>query len=410
MGAHRKKAGARGALALACTVLSASCGGPGWVAPLAHAPETPGDQARCRIAANQENPLVTEWPASEKANLEARLAEGSVVVSYSGCALKLLPRCKARGVYQWRRTTTSTDVVEIHNADELYAKMPVGAVSLEGELQRSGRLAVQTTVSGQFQISGFDGGLPRGSECEGATHVVGALSVGAFKLRSGGSARAGGHVTVAVVGGGKAASESEETIMREAGAPSRCELASETAPHPECASPIQIFLQPLPATVVDRGPIGTVKVKFLPVRAEEQWEVVVGDRQLCKTPCERWVDPAMPYTLKYDPGFWQRNEYIEVPDLRPHIAEERLEVRAQARNTTEFVGGILATTFGGLAVATGTALTAAGCGNGGGLCTGGLVTLPIGLLVLAPGIFMIVDSKGTVRVTPMAPNAVGLRN
>jgi hypothetical protein len=83
-----------------------------------------------------------------------------------------------------------------------------------------------------------------------------------------------------------------------------------------------MFLQPLPASVVDRGPIGTVKVKFLPVRAQQEWEVVVGDRTLCKTPCERWVDPAMPYTLKYDPRFFQRNEYIEVPDLRQHAGSE----------------------------------------------------------------------------------------
>src|SRR5258706_1358176 len=117
------------------TSAAASCGSPGFVAPLARAPETPGDQPRCRIAANQENPLVTEWPASEKANLEARLREGSVVVSYSRCALRMLPRCHARGGYHWRRTTTSTDVVEIRNSYELYANMPVGAVSLEGELQ-----------------------------------------------------------------------------------------------------------------------------------------------------------------------------------------------------------------------------------------------------------------------------------
>jgi hypothetical protein len=239
---------------------------------------------------------------------------------------------------------------------------------------------------------------------------VGALSVGAFKLRSGGAAKAGGQVTVAVIGSGKAASESEETIVREAGAPARCELATDVAPHPECASPIQIFLQPLPAAVVDRGPAGTVKVKFLPVRAEEEWEVVVGDRPLCKTPCERWVDPAMPYTLKYDPGFWRRNEYIEVPDLRPHAAEERLEVRAEPRNTAAFVGGLLITTFGGLGVLTGSTLTAVGCSKGGGMCTAGLITLPIGLVALVPGIWMIIDSKGTVRITPMAPNAVGFRN
>jgi hypothetical protein len=169
----------------------------------------------------------------------------------------------------------------------------------------------------------------------------------------------------------------------------------------ECASPIQVFLQPLPSTVVDRGPAGTVKVRFLPVRADEPWDVVVGDRKLCTTPCERWVDPAMPYTLKYDPGFWQKNQYVEIPDLRAHASHERLEVRAEPRNGGEFVGGILVTTFAGIAVATGTALAAAGCSKGtGGLCTAGLITLPIGLVGLAPGVWMILDSKGSVRVTP----------
>src|SRR5258706_15555788 len=189
---------------------AASCGSPGFVAPLAHAPETPGDQTRCKLAANQENPLVTEWPASEKANLEARLREGSVVVSYSGCSLRMLPRCHVRGNYQWRRTTMSTDVIEIRNADELFAKLPIGAVSLEGELQRSGRLAVQTSVAGQMQLASFDpGGIPKGAECEGATHVIGALSIGAFKLRSGGSAHAGGQASLAVISTARVASTSE---------------------------------------------------------------------------------------------------------------------------------------------------------------------------------------------------------
>jgi hypothetical protein len=391
---------------LSVGVAGLSCGRPGFVAPLAHAPETPGDQSRCRLAANQENPLVTEWPATEKANLEARLRQGSLVVSYSGCTLRMLPRCQARGDYVWRRTTTSTDVIEIRNADELYAKMPLGAVSLEGELSRSGRLAVQTTASGQMQLDSFDpSAIARSPECEGATHVVGALSIGAFKLRSGGAARAGGRADVSAIGTARAGSESEETIMREAGSPSRCEQSTEASPHAECASPLQIFLQALPPNIVDRGPTGTVKVKFLPVRPDQDWEVMVGDRPLCKTPCEKWVDPAMPYTLKYDPGFFQRNQYLDVPDLRMHQAHERVAIRAQPQNMAEFVGGITATSLGGMAAVAGIALTAIGCSqeDGAGMCRGGVITLPLGLLTTAAGIWMMLDSKGVVRVEPLAP-------
>jgi hypothetical protein len=166
-----------------------------------------------------------------------------------------------------------------------------------------------------------------------------------------------------------------------------------------------MFLQALPATVADRGPAGALKVKFLPVRPDEKWEVTVGDRSICTTPCEKWVDPAMPYALRYDPGFWKRTERVEVPDLRTHASEERVEVRVRPTREVEQLGGITATTFGGLGVVTGTVLTAVGCGGGGPLCTGGLVTLPAGLLVLVPGIWMIVDAGAEVRISPMEPQS-----
>jgi hypothetical protein len=372
----------------------------GAAAPLVQIPDMPDEQVRCKLAVNHENPLVTEWPASEKANLEALIRDGPVVVAYSGCTMKVLPACRPKGAYAFRRTTTSTDTVEIHDADELFAKLPLGALSLEGELKRSGRLAVQTTVSGQLNLGGFDA-KDFGTGCEHATHVVRALSIGAFKLRSGGTAHVGGSASVAGIGSGTGSSSSEEVTMREAGSPEQCDQGTESAPNPACASPIQVFLSPLPSSVVDRGPPGMLKVKFLPVRADEKWEVVVGDRALCTTPCERWVDPAMPFSLRYDPGFFSRNQYWDIPDLRPHLHDERVEVHVEPTATAELVGGIVVTTFSGIAVVTGTALTAAGCGNDSGVCKAGLITLPIGLAGLVPGIWMMVDSKGEVHVNPI---------
>jgi hypothetical protein len=373
-------------------------------------PEVPGGQAKCRIAASHDNPLVTEWPASEKANLEARLREGTVVVSYSGCDMRLLAQCRMPGSYGWRRTTTSTDVVDIRSADDLYAKLPLGAVSLEGELERTGRLAVQTTVSGQLQLVNFDPNLAaKDPACIGATHVVGALSVGAFKLRSGGTVKARGSAEVQTVGTLGGGTESEETLVREAGVPARCEESTEGQAHTECSSPIQVFLRALPATLRDRGAPGMIKVRFLPVEANRKWEVTVGDRTLCTTPCEKWVDPAMPFSFKHDPGFWQRNATIDVPDLRKEAKADKVEVKAEPQNTAQLVGGILVTTFSGIAVVTGTALTAVGCQSGGdgGVCAGGLITLPLGLGGLVPGIWMISDSSPTVDVRPWtsAPTA-----
>src|SRR3954467_9941955 len=97
-------------------------------------PRAPAELGRCRIAASGSSPLVTEWPASEKANLEVLLRTGAVAVAYSGCSMRVLPECRVRGAYQWTRTTPSTDSLEIDDADELYAKLPLGAASLEGQL------------------------------------------------------------------------------------------------------------------------------------------------------------------------------------------------------------------------------------------------------------------------------------
>ncbi|HEY3236727.1 MAG TPA: hypothetical protein VGJ84_18560 [Polyangiaceae bacterium] len=368
------------------------------------APDMPSALARCKVAASRENPLVTEWPASEKANLQALLQQGAVVVAYGGCTLRVLPQCRVRGSYSWHRTTTASDMVEIRDADELYTKLPLGAVSLEGELQRSGRLAVQTTVSGQLQLNEYD---PRsahaGGACSGATHVVNRLSVGAFKLHSGGLAKAGGGASVIGIASGSAATSREETTLREAGSPTRCEQSTDAAPDAECASPIQMFLQPLPDAIAQRGPPGMLKVKFLPPPGLERWDVMTGkDQTMCTAPCEKWVDPAVSFTLKHDPGWWARNQYIELPDLRPFADQGAIEVGIEPIHGGELAGGVVAVSLGGIAAGVGVGLLATGCGKNSQTCVAGGVTLPLGLAAVGGGVWLIVDSRGAFHIKPTA--------
>ena len=51
-----------------------------------------------------------------------------------------------------KKTTLSTDTTDIRDEDELYAKLPLGAASLSGQLKTSGTLHVQTTVSGHMRL------------------------------------------------------------------------------------------------------------------------------------------------------------------------------------------------------------------------------------------------------------------
>ena len=209
----------------------------------------PSELAKCKVAASQDQPLVTEWPAPYKARLEALLQGGAVAVEYTGCELKIVDRCKLSGSYAWKQTTLSTDSTEIRNEDELYAKLPLGAVSLAGDLKTRGRLYVQTTVSGQLQLVGKAADdATSGAECSRATHLVSALSVGAFKLVAGGevSVRAGADSGPVEAGGAAAQSKA---ILRAAGNPESCAHATSADPSPECRSPIQIFLTPIRRSV-----------------------------------------------------------------------------------------------------------------------------------------------------------------
>jgi hypothetical protein len=238
------------ALPLALVGVLTGCGG----APLADAVmpnggTEPTELAKCSVAASQDQPLVTEWPAPYKARLEAMLMQGVVAVEYSGCELKIVDRCKLPGSYAWTRTTLSTDATQIRDEDELYAKLPLGAFSLAGELKTRGQLEVQTTVVGQLRLVGKAADdITSGAECGRATHLVTALSIGAFKLAAGGEVSADAHAGVGSMGAGVGTSQSK-TILREAGKSDACNATTDDAPNVDCRSPIQIFLSPIRRSV-----------------------------------------------------------------------------------------------------------------------------------------------------------------
>jgi hypothetical protein len=294
--------------------------------PLAESHD-PTPLAKCKIAASSDSPLVTEWPASEKAHLQSLASRQMVAVQYSGCELKIVDGCRLPGNYRWQHTTLATDTVEIENADELYAKLPIGAVGLEGELQRSGRLAVRTMVSGQLTSELENDTPPATGDCAKATHYVSSISVGAFKLLSGATASGGGEVGVAGVGAG-AKHSSAESVLREAGSEEACAKSSDEAPETECASPIQVFLRPLrrgseSASATASGPLGpesaragAIQVVFPPPRdTDETWSL--RDRTgsaLCTLPCEQWVPPASGYYLQRE----EPHGELRLPLALPH--------------------------------------------------------------------------------------------
>ncbi|HSM91801.1 MAG TPA: hypothetical protein VLT47_02880 [Anaeromyxobacteraceae bacterium] len=365
----------------------------------AQIPGMNGGPAACQYALSQGNPLLTEWPASEKANLEVLLRSGAVAVEFTGCAMKVLPQCRPGGRYAFERTTIASDAIDIDSSDALFAKLPLGAASLEGELKRSGRLVVKTWVSGQARLEGLGPEqVPSTPECARATHVLGGLTLGAFSLESGRALSGGVSADVLKLGeaGGKSRRSAE--LVRSAGDPDSCAKGSEQEPHFNCRSPIQAFLWRIPGRGgQSEGPAGTIKVDLISSNAAARWDVYYDDEVVCTTPCSRWLNPAHPLLFRTrDEGYYGRGaDRVRVPDLMPFAGTGMVQVAAHPTSQGKLATGIVFTTFGGMAAVTGIALTGVGCSNTAehaGMCKAGGVTLAVGGLVTAGSILMILDA------------------
>jgi hypothetical protein len=367
-------------------------------------PVATSEVGKCRVAASQTSPLVTEWPASEKANLEVLSHSGAVAVAFSGCSLRVLPQCRVRGNYQWTRTTPSTDSLEIKDADDLFAKLPLGAASLEGELKRTGRLAVKTVVAGQLRLDGAStSDVPNEGQCAQATHLVTALSVGAFSLTAGGE-RLGSLGASIKLGEAKAETSRSAEQLRSAGDFDSCGNSTDQSPNGNCASPIQVFLAPLPGRAAEEGPPGTVKVDFVSANPASRWDVYNDDQVICTTPCARFVHPARPVMMRArEEGFMAMGaaDKVEVPNLL-EFPDPHLQLQAHPTARGQWATGIVFMSFSGMAIMSGAALTGIGCSDSdrSGMCTAGIITGSIGLAGLAGSLWLFLDARPRAELTP----------
>ncbi|MBI2394062.1 MAG: hypothetical protein HYV09_31110 [Deltaproteobacteria bacterium] len=150
---------------------------------------------KCDEAAHgHERPFVVEWDATDLASFEAKAARDTVFVKYTGCKIEVLDRCSDNsiagkfGTYgqpQW--TSGTVQGFDIADEGELYAKLPLGAVSLSAKVAAGETLHLKYFVSGVAidsrdmvyakDLAGYPG-------CQGATHFVSSYNLGAFELES----------------------------------------------------------------------------------------------------------------------------------------------------------------------------------------------------------------------------------
>lgn len=145
--------------------------------------DTIDGMSSCSVVRDPLNPWVIEWRAAELTSLQAKLNKGVVIVSYApGCTtLKMLSGCHAEGSYGYEPSTPpNLEHLTIDTKEKLYAELPIGAVSLEAHVRTGTKLQLDYVSVGVRNVSGEPGALS--GECEGASHYVRSVIVGAYKL------------------------------------------------------------------------------------------------------------------------------------------------------------------------------------------------------------------------------------
>jgi formylglycine-generating enzyme required for sulfatase activity len=246
---------------LALSVLTA-CAGGNLGSRFARAPRfEPEGETKCGLMKSQAHPLIVEWPSADRLTLENKIREGVVAVRYVGCEMRVLERCTVSASYAYLGATRSEDKVIIKDEDDLYTNLPLGAAKLEAKLLRSGELTVDMDLVGRYEASrpAIRADELHG-ECEGATHFVYGVAVGAFDFHAGADATVGVGASFAGVGA-SGQSQAERETLKKSGDEAACARATreDKAPPEGCGALVRIEVVPIgaPAPVVPVCPDGT---------------------------------------------------------------------------------------------------------------------------------------------------------
>jgi len=238
---------------------------------------TPTQQTKSRIRADPMKPLIIEWPATSRSQLEALIRRGVVAVRYVGNTMELLPEClpTSEYTYVYSGTNVHRDTLVIENAEELAAHLPLGVASLSGRLEQSGRLEVSLTVVGAYTLDPPALDVGEAGDCGRATHYVSSLGAGAFQLSSGGTAAASAGVDVHGLGAG-ASTEARRQVINSAGDERACagSTPDDTAPPSGCGALLRVTLssvhrETLGADAPSPSPPGQEPAVAAPVRASD---------------------------------------------------------------------------------------------------------------------------------------------
>jgi len=258
---HRYRLGLGfGLLAGSLALVLSACGGPGHVGEAVRPKAATGHEAMgeahveaCAKAVAGE-PLVVDLKSNERSDLEIAMKDGVVVVGFDCKSLKITKGCSAPGSYRFAGVTRKEDVVRMQNQDEMAANLPLTGATMSASMKRGSTLdlALVTVGKRRTTVSELTKGDLKGT-CEGASHVVRGVYIGAFALATGTEGEARAVAQIFGAGGSAGSAAGRKTEARD-GDLEACRKASADANEPpqDCAAITRLELVPLVAEKTDR--------------------------------------------------------------------------------------------------------------------------------------------------------------
>lgn len=193
-----------------------------------------GGEAPAKVS---KRPFVVNWAPTERTALETRAQDGAVVLAWDRATgeADVLGRCRlATEPYRFVGSSHARQTMTSDTDAEIGVNFPFsGPVNLGAELKAYGEINVEYHTIGEYKLDvdevetdDLEG------QCAGATHVVVALSVGAFRLFAGKAVDAKVDVNVPMTAGASGGGSKKTENLDQGGDPAKCDAASRGATEP----------------------------------------------------------------------------------------------------------------------------------------------------------------------------------
>jgi TPR repeat protein len=282
------------ALAVGAIALLTGCG-PSLRADTTDQPKAADATGRQGVEAIEEasSPLIVDWDPEQRGDLEEAITDGVAVVALSTKGMKLLKGCKVSGDYGYRGISTKTQVVRLESAEDVAVNLPLSGAAIAGtigaEFEQGATLDIAMVMVGKRRTTWADvtkGDLEGGGRCDGATHYVRGITVGAFAMSTGTRQKARAAAEIFGIGASAGAKDSSKVDNKD-GKMDACDKADPESDKPpsQCAALLRVELEPIAATA--SAPADEEGAK--PAGADKVPEVKAEEEESC-TGGRVWVD------------------------------------------------------------------------------------------------------------------------